>query len=83
MLLGMAVLLPITAMAKYAMAILVTLVMIKLVEWANKGCFTWVGALVAGVSTALLGVFGGLMNLKDQTSVIVGVLEGVFISGLS
>ena len=81
MLFGMAVLLPITAMAKYAMAILVTLVMIKLVEWANKGCFTWVGALVAGASTALLGVFGGLMNLKDQTSVIVGVLEGVFILG--
>ena len=78
---GMAVLLPITAMAKYAMAILVTMILIYLVEWANKGCFTWIGALVAGTSTALLSIFGGLMNLKDQTSVFISVLEGIFIMG--
>lgn len=81
MLLGMAVLLPITAMAKYAMVLLVTLVFIRLVEWTNKGCFTWVGALAAGVSTSLISIFGGLLNLKNQTSVAVGVLEGFFVFG--
>ncbi len=81
MFLGMAVFLPITVMVKYAMAILVTMVIIRLAEWANKGCFTWVGAMAAGVSTAALSIFGGLMDLKNQTPVLIAILEGAFIFG--
>lgn len=81
MFLGMAVFLPITEMAKYAMALFTVMIIIRLAEWANKGCFTWVGALAAGVSTSVISIFGGLMNLKNQTSVVVGVLEGVFVFG--
>ena len=34
---GMALFVPVQAMAKYTMALLVTAVVVKLVEWANKG----------------------------------------------
>lgn len=78
---GMAVLLPITEMVKYLMAMCVTMVVIRFAEWANKGCFSWVGALAAGASTTLIGVFGGLMNLRTRTPTAISILEGIFIFG--
>lgn len=78
---GMAVLLPITEMVKYLMAMCVTMAVIRFAEWANKGCFSWVGALAAGVSTTLIGVFGGLMNLRTRTPTAISILEGIFIFG--
>lgn len=40
MFLGMAFMLPLTLMTKYVMTLLVTMVIIKLAEWVNKGCYT-------------------------------------------
>lgn len=76
---GMAVMLPITDMVKYLMAMLVTMLVIRLAEWANKGCFTWVGAAAAGVSTTIISIFGGLMNLRTRTPTAISILEGVFV----
>ena len=83
MMLGMAVFLPITEMAKYLMILIVTALVIRLAEWANKGCFAWVGALAAGASSTLVGIFGGLMDFKTRTPALVGILEGVFVFGAS
>ncbi len=83
MMLGMAVFLPITEMAKYLMILIVTALVIRLAEWANKGCFAWVGALAAGASSTLVGIFGGLMDFKTRTPTLVGILEGVFVFGAS
>lgn len=78
---GMAVFLPVTVMVKYTMALIVAAVVIRLAEWANKGCFTWVGAMAAGMATSLVSIFGGMMNLKNQQSVVFSILEGLFVFG--
>ena len=78
---GMAVLLPITEMVKYLMAMFVTMAVIRFAEWANKGCFVWIGALAAAVSTTLVSVFGGLMNLRTRTPTAISLMEGIFIFG--
>lgn len=83
MLAGMGVFLPITEMVKYFTALLVTMVVIWLAEWANKACYGWVGALAAGASTTLVSIFGGLLDIKTRTPVLIAVLEGIFIFGAS
>ena len=80
---GMAVFLPITQVAKYGMAVLVILVVVKLTEWVEKGCYSWFTALAAGISTAALSVSGRLLFLKDSLSYTVGILEGLLIFGLT
>lgn len=79
MFLGMAFILPLTVMSKYIMALLVTMIIIRLAEWANKGCFTWVAALGAACSTTILSVYGGMLNLKDRVDPVMGIAEGVFV----
>lgn len=79
MFLGMAFILPLTVMSKYVMAILVTMITIRLAEWANKGCFTWIAALGAACSTTILSIYGGMLNMKDTVSPVLGILEGVFV----
>ncbi len=81
MFVGMAVFLPMTEMVKYAMALITIVVVVRLAEWANKGCFTWVGALAAGGATSIISIFGGFMNYKNQTTMIAGLLEGMFVFG--
>ena len=65
MFLGMAFMLPLTLMTKYVMTLLVTIVIIKLAEWVNKGCYTWIAAFGAGCSATLLSVFGEMLNVRD------------------
>lgn len=79
MFLGMAFILPLTVMTKYVMALLVAMIIIRLAEWANKGCFTWVAALGAACSTTILSVYGGMLNLKDRVDPVMGIAEGVFV----
>ena len=50
---GMALFVPVQAMAKYTMILLVTAVVIRLVEWAGKSCRTCVGAGAAGICELL------------------------------
>lgn len=76
---GMSVLLPITEMVKYLMIMFVSIAVIRFVEWANKRCFAWIGALAAGASAALIGIFGELMNVRTRTPTLISILEGVFI----
>ena len=71
--------LPLTLMTKYVMTLLVTIVIIKLAEWVNKGCYTWIAAFGAGCSATLLSVFGEMLNVRDGMRTEMAVLEGVFI----
>ncbi|MDE7063639.1 MAG: hypothetical protein K2O73_10415, partial [Lachnospiraceae bacterium] len=79
MLCGMAFILPMTAMAKYTMTLLVIWVVIRLSEWVNRGCFTWVAALAAGCSSTLLSLAGGMINMKNQVNPVIAVMEGAFV----
>lgn len=80
MLCGMAFILPMTAMVKYTMALLIIWVVIRLSEWVNRGCFTWVAALAAGCSCTLLSLAGGMINMKNQVNPIIAVMEGAFVT---
>lgn len=79
MLCGMAFMLPLTAMAKYTVAMVVIWLVIRLSEWVNKGCFTWVAALSAGCATTLLSLGGGLLQMKNQVNPVIAVMEGIFV----
>ncbi len=79
---GMALFVPVQAMAKYTMVLLVTAVVIRLVEWASKSCRTYVGAGAAGVSVFLLTMAGELMQVRNRTVVWMGILESVLVCGM-
>lgn len=82
MYLGMLCFMPLVAMTKYAMAVLVTACMIRLVVWANDGCPAFLGGILAAVSTMLLSFCGGLLEWKDQPDQSAVFLEGVFVFGM-
>lgn len=76
---GMALFLPVQAMAKYGMALLVTALAVRLVEWAMKRCRTYLGAAICGVSCILLSIAGELLEIRGRSNLLLGLLEGVFV----
>lgn len=79
---GMALFVPVQAMAKYTMVLLVTAVSIKLVEWANKGCRTYTGAGAAGLGVFLLTIAGEMLQVRNRAVVWMGMLEAVLVFGM-
>ena len=69
---GMALFIPVQAMAKYTMAILVTAVVIKLIEWADKTCRTWVGAISMAASMFLITIAGEVLQIRNRAVVWMG-----------
>ncbi len=83
MLAGMAAFIPVTAIAKYAMSMLIVVMTVRLSEWVDKRCYTAAAAVAASGGTLALSVFGGVFDLKNQMTVLSAVLEAVFIFGFS
>lgn len=81
MLAGLVAFLPVTAAAKYGMAILFTAVVIRLSEWVDKRCYTVVAALAAAGGTLTLSVFGGIFDMRNPISIPTALLEALFIFG--
>lgn len=79
---GMALFIPVQAMAKYTMVMLVTGVVIKMVEWAYKSCRTYVGAAAAGVSVLLLTAAGEVLQVGRRSVAWMGVMEAVLVSSM-
>lgn len=79
---GMALFVPVQAMAKYTMVMLVTGVVVKLVEWAYKSCRTYVGAAAAGVSVLLLTAAGEVLQVSRRSAVWMGVMESLLVSAM-
>jgi len=78
---GMTLFLPLQAMTKYFMVILITGTAIKVVEWANKRCKTITGAVITGVSIAAMTFAGELLQIRNRATIWMGVLESVFVIG--
>ena len=76
---GMVFFLPVQSIVKYGMIILTTAIVVKLVEWANKSCRVRVGAGICAVVTLLLNVSGELLEIYNRNSIIIGVLESIFV----
>lgn len=81
MYIGMVLFMPITAVVKYAVALLVTAGAIRLVEWANDGCPAFMAGILAAVSTMILSFAGGLLEWRNQPAAAAVFLEGIFVFG--
>lgn len=78
---GMIIFMPMTAMVKYGVAMLVIAGVIKLIQWANEGCSAVMAGAVAAGTTVLLSFAGGLLEWRSQPSAAAVLLEGVFVFG--
>ena len=76
---GMALFLPVQAVAKYGMMILTAAVAVKLVEWVAKSCRTWIGASICAVSSLCMTIAGEVLQIRNRSSLWLGFLEGVFV----
>lgn len=81
MYIGMIFFMPLTAAVKYAVAVLVILAAIRLVEWANEGCPAILAGILAALTTMILSFCGSLLEWKNQPQAIAVFLEGVFVFG--
>ncbi len=79
---GMALFAPVQAMAKYTMAVLVAAAAIRLMEWANKGCRAYAGALAAGASVLAMTLAGELLMVRNRATIWMGLLESALVFGL-
>lgn len=81
MYIGMFVFMPVTAAVKYAVTLLVVMGAIRLVEWANESCPSYMAGSMAAIATMILSVAGGLLEWKDQPGILAAALEGAFVFG--
>ena len=79
---GMALFLPVQAMAKYGMIVLVSLAIVWLVKWACKSCRTAVGAAIGSSTTLVLMIAGELLQIRNRSSIWIGILESIFVGAL-
>ena len=79
---GMALFVPVQAMAKYTVALLVTAAVIRLGEWAYKSCRTYIGAGGAALSLFLVAIAGELLQVRNRAVVWMGILESVLVFGM-
>lgn len=83
MLTGMVAFLPITVIVKYAMALLVIGVTVRMSEWVEKRCYVVVAAMAAAGGTLALSIFGGIFDFKNQLPILVAVCEALFVFGFT
>ena len=76
---GMALFLPVQAMAKYGMIVLVAAAVVRLVEWANKSCRVAVGAAICASSSLLLTISGEVLQMRNRSNIWMGILESIFV----
>lgn len=76
---GMTLFIPVQAMAKYGMIVLVAVLAVRLIEWASKSCRTWAGAMICAVSTFIMTVAGEILQIRNRSSIWMGILESIFI----
>ncbi len=79
MLFGMVLFLPVQAVAKYGMILLIAAAVMRLLEWASKSCRTWAGALICASSSFVMTVSGELLMVRNRGSIWIGILESIFV----
>lgn len=80
MYIGMFVFMPTAAAVKYAVALVVVMGAIRLVEWANEGCPSYMAGSMAAIITMILSVAGGLLE-EDAAWNFCGRREGCVYIG--
>ena len=78
---GMFFFLPVMTAIKYLIAMVTIAAFVKLIQWVQPSCKTWVAGSAAGGICILLSLGGQALSLKDQLAVPVMLLEGLFVTG--
>lgn len=81
MYIGMIFFMPVTAVAKYGIGLLVIMGAIRLMQWANEGCPVFMAGSMAAIITVILSFAGGLLEWKNQPGMAQIFLEGMFVFG--
>lgn len=79
--LGMLFFMPFTAMVKYAVILLVTIGIVKLVEWATDSCPAYLVGMLTALTTMIVSFCGNLFELRNQPLWQAVLLEGMFVLG--
>lgn len=78
---GLLVFVPVVALIKYGMAIILAMILVKGVELLRKHCSCLQSALIAGGSTLCMTLLGYALHLRTTGNIAIGILEAVFVSG--
>ncbi len=78
---GLIALAPVTAVVKYGLAVILSALLVKFAEWYFQKCRTFAAAAAAGIVTAGITLSWEAMRIPNTSTVMIGILEGVFIYG--
>lgn len=78
---GMIFFMPFTAMVKYAVILLVTIGIVKLVEWATDSCPAYLVGMLTALTTMIVSFCGNLLEWRNQPLWQAVLLEGMFVLG--
>ena len=79
---GLVAFVPMVSLIKYGLAILVAALVVKVVEWYYQRCPGFVAAIIAGISTLVVGQVGAILHLKDSANLAISMLEALFVAGV-
>ena len=68
---------------KYFFVLLLIGIAIRMYLWCNRICNEWIAAGFAAVSVATMHYAGNAFQIEDTTILWMGILEGVFVFGLT
>lgn len=78
---GMMFFMPFTAMVKYVVILLVTIGIVKLVEWATDSCPAYLVGMLTALTTMIVSFCGNLLEWRNQPLWQAVLLEGMFVLG--
>ena len=78
---GMLLFMPITAVVKYSVILVVAVGIVKLVQWATDGCPAYLIGMMTALATMIVSFCGGLLEWRNQPIWQAVLLEGVFVLG--
>lgn len=78
---GMMLFMPFSAMVKYAVIILVSIGIVKLVEWATDSCPAYLVGMLTALTTMIVSFCGNLLKWKNQIIWQAVLFEGMFVLG--
>lgn len=78
---GMIFFMPFTTMVKYAVILLVTIGIVKLVEWATDSCPAYLVGMLTALATMIISFCGNLLEWRNQPLWQAVLLEGMFVLG--
>jgi len=78
---GMMLFMPFTVMVKYAVILIVTIGIVKLVEWATDSCPAYLVGMLTSLATMIVSFCGNLLEWRNQPLWQAVLLEGIFVLG--